>query len=922
MSKKLVLVDAYSLLFRAFFAGRYLSTKDGRPTGALFGFSSMIFSILNNEQPDAIVICWDGPERTLRSQEFEAYKAHRPEVDPQLIAQMPPARDIVAAFGIQSAELPGYEADDLIGTLATRGPKEGYHVVIVTGDSDQLQLVNDDVAVQITQRGVSEVKTYDAEAVRERYGIGPERIADYKALVGDTSDNIPGVPGIGDKTASALLQKFDSLENLLDHLPDVTPPKAKAALEANVEQARFSKRLATIICDAPLDVAIEPYSPTHEDRQRLRDIFLELEFKSLIARIPRGSTPDDDEAPLVALENAAPVEAFTTLPIVIQSTGELEDALNAVRNAGRAAIRLDTDEKPALQAHLYGVAFAPSAEVAYYVGVEVPKSANNALPGGLFDAEEDDSRRGGFAVPLNALAPLLSEANIAKSGYNVKLMEITLNRYGLEPTPFRFDALIAAYLLDSGKSSYPLPDLAETHLKARLEHNDAFDPGANLAQEAALIAALVEPFRAKLADVQMTPIMDDVEMPLIPVLAKIEQEGLLVDMAYLGPLNVRMTAQIEELVKEIHELAGEAFNVGSTKQLQEVLFEKLQLPTGKKTKTGYSTGADVLEALAPQYPIAQKIIEYREISKLKSTYADALARLVDPQTGRVHTSLNQTVASTGRLSSSDPNLQNIPVRSEIGREIRRAFIAPPGRVLLSCDYSQVELRLLAHITGDITLTEAFQKDEDIHAATASTVFEVPLEEVTRDQRRQAKTINFAVIYGQSAFALANMLGVPNAVASQWIKDYFERLPGVKRYVEETTALAHRQKWVETLLHRRRYVPEIDSGNAQIRQAAERAAVNMPIQGTAADIMKIAMIRVADYLRETCDATCTLLLQVHDELLFEIDEAMLPTLTPEIVRIMEGAFPLAVRLKADAKAGHSWSELTPLGEEKPVETAMS
>ena len=958
--KKLVLIDAYSLLFRAFFAGRYLSTTDNRPTGALFGFTNMLFSILNTEKPDAIVVCWDAPHRTLRRQEFEAYKAHRPDTDPQLIAQMPVARDLVAAFGVQSAELPGYEADDLIGTLATRGKEQGYGVIILTGDSDQLQLVNDSVHVQITQRGVSEVKVYDAATVRERYGIGPERIADYKALVGDTSDNIPGVPGIGDKTASALLQKFDSLENLLEHLDDVAPPKAKSALEANLEQAKFSKRLATIICDAPLDFEIQPYAPTEDDWQRLRAMFADLEFKSLLGRIPRTQA-GSGVAPLDAQEGAEPNNTFTALVLPIASAGELEDALAAVRKSGKAGIRFEMGGELPMNAVLKGIAFAPSAEVCYYVAVTVPPEegavsseaishAQNLFEttnvtvndehikneptaddfGGLFGAEENKKSkkgkteeqkvRGGsgiaaydeYSAPLLELRSLFEDASIVKYGYNDKPMQIVLERAGIRPTPFYFDALIAAYLLESGRSSYPLTDLAASYLDVRIELDDAFIEGANLAQEAALCIALETPLRNALAAVNMTRIMDEVEMPLIPVLAAMEEEGLYVDMGYLSTLGTRMGLQIDALANEIYALAGQTFNIGSTKQLQEVLFDKLQLPTGKKTKTGFSTGADLLESLAPQYEIARKIMEYREVAKLKATYADALVRLINPRTGRIHTSLNQTVASTGRLSSSDPNLQNIPVRSEIGREIRRAFVAPPGKILLSCDYSQVELRLLAHITKDPTLVQAFNADEDIHVATASKVFEIPIEEVTSDQRRQAKTINFAVIYGQSGFALAATLGVPVGTATTWIKEYFDRLPGVKQYVEDTTALAHRQKYVETLLGRRRYMPELDSGNHQMRQFGERAAVNMPIQGTAADIIKLAMIEVQRYLKETCGAGCTLLLQVHDELLFEVEENSVASITPEIVRIMETAYPLDVRIKADAKAGKSWSEMTPIG----------
>ncbi len=922
-ARKLVLVDAYSLLFRAYFAGRYLSTTDERPTGALYGFTNMLFTLLNNERPDAIIVCWDAPHKTLRRQEYKAYKAHRPEVDAQLVAQMPMARDLVAAFGIASAEVPGYEADDLIGTLACKGTREGYAVTILTGDSDQLQLVGDGVKVQMTQRGVSEVKTYDADAVRERYGIGPEQIADWKALVGDTSDNIPGVPGIGEKTATALLQQWGTLENLLAHVAEVTPPKARAALEANLEQARISKKLATIVCDVPADLPIRPYQPTDEDWGRVRDLFADLEFKTLLSRIPRPQAIDG-LSPLEARESVAPEEAFGAATVWIRSAEELEDAIQSARRSGTVSLLMEVESAPAMRARLRGLAFAPAPEVGYYVPLQLEEAehAESEGLGGLFGESTQRSEKGAgktadssaspaeeaeYRAPLSALRPLLEDASLVKVGHNVKLVEIVLERNGLHPTPFQFDTLIAAYLLNSGRSSYPLMDLAETHLGVRLEANDAFAPQETLAQEAALVFALVAPLRDRLDALRMTEIMERMEMPLVPILAAIEETGLLVDRDYLETLSLRMAGQMDALAKEVYALAGEEFNIGSTKQLQTILFEKLQLPTGKKIKTGYSTGADLLEQLAPQYEIARKILNYREVAKLKSTYSDALPRLINPQTGRVHTSLNQTVASTGRLSSSDPNLQNIPIRSEIGREIRRAFIAPPGKVLLSCDYSQIELRILAHVTQDPALVRAFQADEDVHAATAATVFGVPIAQVTPDQRRQAKTINFAVIYGQSGFSLAATLGVDTSTATNWIKDYFARLPGVQKYVDETTALAHRQKYVSTLMGRRRYLPEIDSGNHNMRQFAERAAVNMPIQGTAADIMKLAMIAVQEYLQQECQG-CTLLLQVHDELLFEVEEAMLPVVTPEILKRMEAAFPLSVRLRVDAKAGSNWAEM--------------
>ncbi len=908
-TKKLVLVDAYSLLFRAFFGGRYLSTTDNRPTGALYGFSNMLFSLLNTEKPDAMIVCWDAHEKTLREQEFEAYKAHRPKVDPQLREQMPVARDLVEAFAIQSEEVGGYEADDLIGTLACQGVKEGYTVTILTGDSDQLQLVGDGVTVQMTMRGVTDVKLYDADAVRERYGIEPNRIPDWKALVGDTSDNIPGVPGIGDKTATILLQKWGTLENILEHVAEVTPPKARAALEAGVAQAHQSKRLATIVCDVPVEFAIRPYAPTDADRQRLRDMFAHLEFKSLLARIPRPASVSGS-MPLEELEKIAPEDAFLAQMVWIRSAEELRDAIASAQKSGMAAVQVEVSQALPMLAEWKGLIFAPSAEVGYYVPVRIDRSEDRSSLGGLF---EDSGRTAPSNEPDYAAAPeelkvLLENPAIHKVGHNVKIAEIILERNGLRPAPFVFDTLIAAYLLNAGRSSYPLMDLAETYLGVRLDTDDAFAPQENLARETALIFALVGAQQAALQQVGMMPILNTIEMPLVPILAEIEQVGLLVDHAYLGTLATRMAVDLDALSREVYTLAGEEFAIGSTKQLQTILFEKLKLPTGKKTKTGYSTGADLLEQLAGEHVIARKIMEWREVAKLKSTYADALNRLVNPVTGRIHTSLNQTVASTGRLSSSDPNLQNIPVRSHAGREIRRAFIAPKGHVLLSCDYSQIELRILAHITGDPALMMAFKADADVHAATASTVFGVPLEEVTPDQRRQAKTINFAVIYGQSGFALAATLGVDTSTANQWIRDYFDRLPGVKQYVEDTTAQAHEQGYVSTLLGRRRYLTELKSGNHSMRQFAERAAVNMPIQGTAADIMKLAMISVVDWLHKECDGGCHLLLQVHDELLFEVETAEVARLTPMIVRRMEAAYDLHVPLRTDAKSGLNWSEM--------------
>ena len=900
----LILVDGYSLLFRAFFAGQALSTSDNRPTGALFGFANMILSLINNDKPDSIVVCWDAHAPTFRSQEFTDYKAHRPEADPLLKAQIPTAREMVREFGIPAVELAGYEADDLIGTLAARGSEFGYHVIIITGDSDQLQLVTPKVDVQITMRGVSERKSYDAEAVRERYGVSPEQIADFKALTGDVSDNIPGVPGIGEKTAAALLQQFGTVENLLENLDQVKPPRAQKSLMENIQTAKLCKRLATIVCDVPIEFQFQPYSPGPEVWKKAKALFENLEFRTLINRLPKDSSLKMEFNEAESSDASFPVNAK-----IIQSLAELEEALQEAVNAPVAGLKVHLQGDSLFNTSVLGIAFATDSEHAYYIKVHSTSNGKSSEQNGLFPVELEKEED--YSVPLSRLADLLENPKAFLAGHDVKREFSALRMAGMHPHPFSFDTRIAAYLLDAGRSSYPLHSIAEAYLKRRINLEHTFEEVEGIILEAATICALVAPMRTRLEEADMSHLFANIEMPLIPVLASIEQTGLLVDSDYLKILGSEMGLQIRNLTQDIYSLAGEEFNIGSTKQLQEILFNKMHLPTGKKTKTGYSTGADLLEQLAADHEIARKILDYREVTKLKVTYADALIRLIQPSTHRVHTTLHQTVASTGRLSSSDPNLQNIPVRSEIGRMIRRSFIAPQGRLLLSCDYSQVELRVLAHITGDQTLTCAFLEGEDIHTATAAIVFDAAPEDVTKDQRRQAKTINFAVIYGQSAFTLSATLGVDPGTAKKWIAEYFDRLPGVYKYIEDMKKLAHSQAWVQTLLGRRRYLPDLHSGNFQLRQAAERAAVNMPIQGTAADIMKLAMIRVADMFREKRISGCDMLLQVHDELLFEVEEAFVLEIQPQIVRCMEEAYPMNVPLQVDSRAGKSWADLEPV-----------
>jgi DNA polymerase-1 len=919
---RLVLIDGYYLLFRAYLTpGPYFSTSDGRPTGAVRGFANMLLTLLNQEKPDAVYVAWDAPGRTFRDERFEEYKAHRPPPADDLVAQFSVARQLVEAFGIQAVEEPGYEADDLIGTLAKRGVKEGYQVVIVTGDSDQLQLVREGVSLRMTRTGVTETDLYTPEKVREKYGIGPEQMADYKALVGDPTDNVPGVPGIGKVTATKLLQQWGSLENLLAHVDDLPPGKVRESLKNNRDLVRLCQELVTIHCDVPLEGEIRRYQPTPEDWERVRALFADLEFRTLLQRLPNPiSREKSDPSPVSA-------NAFQAEIVVLQSHEQLEAALQQVREAGAVALRPVTDGSSPTRATLLGIAFACAPDRGYYAPVVVGESTN--ATGDLFAEEgeedtaylsdlfaEESDEDAAFAAPLQAFESLLQQESVALLGHNVKSDLIVLARHGLPMRAPAFDAMVAAYLLNPGRAEYPLIDAAQEYLRRQAEPESPFTPETYAADEAAQIFALRAPMHARLEREGLSEVMYRIEMPLVPVLAEMERTGVPVNREWLERLSQEMGRKIEQVAQRIYELAGEEFTINSTQQLQRILFEKLQLPTGKKIKTGFSTRAHLLESLAPHHEIAARILEYRELTKLKSTYADALPRLIHPVTGRIHTSLNQTVTTTGRLSSSDPNLQNIPVRSEIGREIRKAFIAPPGHTLLSCDYSQIELRVFAHVTRDPEMLRAFAADEDIHAATATRLFNVPLDQVTGEMRRRAKTVNFAVIYGQSDFGLANTLGIPVEEARAFIQNYFAQFPGVQAYTEQTLAGARANGYVQTLLGRRRYLPEIHSGNYNIRQAAERAAVNMPIQGTAADIMKLAMIDVFRHLQQMC-YNCTLLLQVHDELVFSVRTESLERAVSEIVPRMENAYRMEVRLRVDAKAGPNWAEMTPVTLPEPA-----
>ncbi len=973
-AKKLVLIDGNSLLYRGFFAMRALTTSAGQHTNAVFSFTMMLLTLLDDQKPDVILCAWDAPAKTFRHEEFAEYKGQRKAAPSELVEQGPLAREMVGALNVPMIEMPGFEADDVIGTLATRGREQGYEVLIVTGDLDALQLVQPGVRVMTTVKGVTDTVIYDEAAVENRYGLKPIQLTDYRALKGDASDNIPGVPGVGEKTATQVLQAFGTIENLLARMDEVAPAKLQANLAAHTQQMEMSKRLATIVRDVPLDEDVnlpaldaDPHAP---DWDAVRALFERLEFRTLLRRLPKESDAAPDEAaPAVAAKPAPNLEAFdydpfaasdeeATPPVDAKAAApdapppdfrdvdpaapdHLADLAKTIRAANRVAVRLHvSDPAGDLDARLLGVALAPDNAAdgtVFYVptsaspsGELAPAQPAPAQPAvkiaSLFDEAFPEPVAGSLAaqnvaVP-DVLRELLEAENVAKVTHQAKSDVAILARHGVALRGVAFDTELAAYLLTAGRrSSFPLVEVAADFAgralspldKKTLKGMEAADVEAHQKQEtfkeAEAILATMRVQEPRLSAEGLTKILNDLELPLAPILAEMEIAGLAVDVDVLNHMAARLQSDVDGLEKEIHALAGQEFAIGSTKQLQEVLFDKLKIPSGKKTKTGYSTGADVLDELAGEYPIVGKVLSYRELTKLKNTYAEAMPALVRKD-GRIHTSLNQTVAATGRLSSSNPNLQNIPVRTAIGREIRRAFVADAGSVLVSADYSQIELRIFAHVTRDPALVDAFSSGEDIHKYTAGKMYNVPVDEVTTDMRRAAKTVNYAVIYGISEFALGRRLGISMAAAKELKTSYFARFPGVRKYLDETVAFAREKGYVQTLFGRRRYIPDISSRVFQFRQAAERAAANMPIQGSSADIMKAAMIRVHDMLKGS-DLRATMLLQVHDELLFECPPGEVNALAGRARTEMENAYPLTVALEVEVKTGKTWADVTPV-----------
>ncbi len=865
-NKKIFLIDGNGLAYRAFYALPPLTNSKGEPTGAVYGFTQMLLKLIE-EEPYAIIATFDKKGLTFRHEEYDKYKAQRPSMPEDLVFQLPLIKEVISALGIPIFEKEGYEADDLIGTIARLGEEAGYEVYIVTGDRDALQLVSPQVKVLLTQRGITDMDLYDKEKVVERFGILPHQIPDLIGLKGDTSDNIPGVPGIGEKTASDLIKRFGSLEKVLENISQVPGKKRRENLRAFKDQAILSKRLATIIRDIPIEIDFEKikFNPENKNTDKLLSLFERLEFKQLIKRLFSNTLPKDDNKIVEASTNIKHInrlEDLEELKSLIDKKREfsfviLKDKGHPIRSIFKKII-LDIDED-------------------YWI-----------LDKGFFKKSKE-----------------IWEHNTEKNSYNIKDAYIYFQLNDFKVNSKDFDPMIASYLLDPGKGKYPLEDITFEHLKYRMgAYTEEIERGIDTVK---VIHRLKKVLLRKLEDSGLKELFYDIEMPLSQVLAKMELNGIKLDVAYLHKMKKELEHKISSLQQQIYKLAGEEFNINSPKQLGVILFEKLGCPVIKKTQTGYSTDISVLETLAKDYEIAEKIIAYRQLTKLLSTYVDALIKLVDERTGRIHTTYNQTGTATGRLSSSDPNLQNIPIRTELGKDIRRAFISEEGNLLYSFDYSQIELRILAHMSGDKNLIDAFIKGKDIHTITASEIFGVPEEKVTSNMRRAAKAVNFGIIYGISDYGLSQNLGIERKEAKEYIERYFERYPKVKEFIEELKKKAKEEGYVTTLFNRRRYLPGINSKYRNVREFSERAAVNTPIQGSAADLIKVSMIKVQEFI-EKKSPMAKLILQIHDELLIEAPKEYKDVFVNEIKDIMENCIELKVPLKVDVKVGTNWRDM--------------
>ncbi len=891
----LVLIDGSSYLYRAFHALPPLSNAQGEPTGALHGVLTMILKLVRDEQPAHVAVVFDAPGKTFRDDLYAEYKANRPPMPDELRSQVQPILDAVEAMGLPLLRVEGVEADDVIGTLSTQAEKQGLQVLVSTGDKDLAQLVTDKVTLINTMNDTR----MDRDAVKAKFDVYPEQIIDYLALVGDSSDNIPGVPKVGPKTAAKWLNEYDTADGIVEN-GDAIKGKIGESLRDNVDSLRLSKELATIKTDVDLDIGIDDLTATDGDTDALRSLYSHYELRSLLRQLDEA----DGAAPEPVIEDEE-IEYETVL-----DTAAFDSWLEKIDKAPIVAFDTETDSLDYMSANLVGLSLAVGEGDACYVPVA------HDYPGAPDQLSRDDV--------LAKLKPWLENDAKKKVGHHLKYDAHILARYDIELRGMAYDSMLESYVLNSVATRHDMDSVARQYLgKETIHYEDVAGKGAKqltfnqidletaspyAAEDADITLQLHDALWQQLGDIpSLQKVYEEIEQPLVPVLLGMEERGVLVDRKMLSKQSTELGKKMAALEAKAHELAGGPFNLGSPKQLQEILFEKQGLPIIRKTPKGQpSTAEDVLVELADDYELPAVIIEYRGVSKLKSTYTDKLPLMINERTGRIHTSYHQAVAATGRLSSTDPNLQNIPIRTEEGRRIRQAFVAPEGRVLLAADYSQIELRIMAHLSADKGLLRAFDNEQDVHRATAAEVFETSLDDVTDDQRRSAKAINFGLMYGMSAFGLAKQLGIARGEAQEYVDLYFDRYPGVKQYMDDIRSRASEKGFVETVFGRRLYLPEINARNAQRRQYAERSAINAPMQGTAADIIKRAMITVDNWLRAESPGA-RMIMQVHDELVFEVETDKVDAVSARVSELMNGAADLKVPLKVDVGVGSNWDE---------------
>ena len=881
LDKRLIIIDGNSIINRAFYALPEMTSKEGLKTNAIYGFTTMLFKIIDTYQPTHISVAFDRKAPTFRHLEFKEYKAGRKKMPDELREQFEPLKELLDKFNIHRLELDGYEADDIIGTVSKLGEENDYKVFIVTGDKDAIQLASNKTTTLITKKGVGEVEEYNFDSVMEKYEMTPTQFIDLKGLMGDKSDNIPGVPGIGEKTGIKLIKEFSSIENLVEHT-DELKGSVKKKIEENKELAIMSKRLATIIRDVPIEVSLEELEYGDYDKDAVIEEFKRFGFTSLISRLidlDGGSEPIEE----VALE------------LNIKSLDNAEELINEIKEKKELIIKTVTKVGNILEKNILYMFISVDGENIYYLN----------------------------EGQISLFKDVLASNEIKKFGYNLKDDYIALRPYDIKLENMYFDITIAEYLIDSTSStSYECSAIAMKYLTRKIKSKeDLLGKGAKarkfeeldieelseyIAQIVNVVKLSSEKMEKSLNESDMDSLFYEVEMPLVEVLGEMEFVGIEVDREMLNELGTEFKEIISKLESEIYEMAGESFNINSPKQLGVILFEKLELPVIKKTKTGYSTNAEVLDKLRDKHEIIDKITEYRQIVKLNSTYVEGLLGIMNPISNRIHSSFNQTITTTGRISSTEPNLQNIPVKMEMGRKIRKVFIAGKNHKLVDADYSQVELRVLANMSGDENMIDAFKHGEDIHAKTASQIFDVDINDVTPRQRSEAKAINFGIVYGKSDFGLSEDLNIPVKQAKEYINSYFEKYSKIKEFMDTTIEDATVNGYITTLLNRRRYIPELKSSNFMLRNAGKRAAMNAPIQGSAADIIKIAMVNVYKKLEES-NLKSKLILQVHDELIVEATDDELEIVEKIVREEMENAFSMDVHLDVDLNVGYSWYE---------------